>query len=391
MADAKPPDPHKNDPGPHSSKRTNSIERTTHVKLTRQEIIETMTDSTAITFRNTNNSDRHYLHSIFKHKAFYYDDEGKTKNNQRLRIYFFDNEQITDQIYNLIDRSKLSNTADYFRGSIILLNKNTTTDEGEEDPDQGQFQTPRRRKQIRKRQTQTDKETKTETTTSKTGTIPKSNLSSDLPATANQNAGISKSTNDNTGATTDSNAAQARENSLKIRNHTIKPGNPFHISQISGQYNLKMPRRQYYSHKFQTTTLEYENKSQVMKFVETVPKQLFGDRASYELYCPARSSPVPRAVTQDWNAVIRGVEPDIDTADFEKALTEHDIQFRRTSRIMTATGQKTHMIRIYFDKKEDANEAILNGISILGRRYRVEPPEWKRDTFPAGNVASMAT
>ena len=44
-----------------------------------------------------------------------------------------------------------------------------------------------------------------------------------------------------------------------------------------------------------------------------------------------------------------------------------------TSEGLHCEGDKTHMIRIYFDNKEDANEAILNGISILGRCYRVEP------------------
>ena len=316
MAEGKPPDPHVTDPGPHSSKRTNSLERTFHIKLTLEETQAIMTDSTAIPFRNTNNSDRHYLHSIIKHKAYYYqDDEDKTKDKLGLRIYLFENEKITDLIYNLIDRSKLSNTADYFRGSYVLLTKHTTTDEGEDDPEQGPFKTQRCKKQSRKRQKQTEQETKTDTPTAKTGTVPKSDLSSDSPAMANQNAGISKPTNDSIGASMDLNTVETRENSLKIRNHTIKPGNPFQISQISEQYNLTIPRRQYYSHKFQTTTLEFENKTQVLKFVETVPKLLFGDRASYELYCPARPSPVPRAATQDWNAVIRGVDPDIDTAD----------------------------------------------------------------------------
>ena len=243
MAEAKPPDPYVTDPGPHSSKRTNSLERTFHVKLTLEETQANMTDSTAISFRNTNNSDRHYLHSITKHKAYYYqDDEDKTKDKLGLRIYFFENETITDLIYNSIDISKLSNTADYFRESYVLLTKHTTTDEGEGDLEQGQFKTQRRKKQSRKRQKQTEQETKTETAIAKTGTVPKSDLSSDSPATANQNAGISKPTNDSIGATIDLNTMQTRENSLKIRNHTIKPGNPFQISQISGQYNLTMPR-----------------------------------------------------------------------------------------------------------------------------------------------------
>ena len=55
------------------------------------------------------------------------------KGKLGLRIYFFENETITDLIYNSIDRSKLSNTADYFRGSYVLLTKHTTTDEGEDE------------------------------------------------------------------------------------------------------------------------------------------------------------------------------------------------------------------------------------------------------------------
>ena len=173
-----------------------------------------MTDSTTISFRNTNNSDRHYLHSIFKHKAYYYhDDEDKAKDKVGLRIYFFENEKTTDHINKSIDRSKLSNTADYFRGSYILPVKHTS-DEGEDDPEQGLFKTQRCERNSRKRQKQTEQETKTETSTAKTGTVSKSDLSSDSPATANQNAEISKPTNDSTGASIAPYTAEMRK---KIR------------------------------------------------------------------------------------------------------------------------------------------------------------------------------
>ena len=120
----------------------------------------------------------------------------------------------------------------------------------------------------------------------------------------------------------------------------------------------------------------------MMKFIEKVKATNFGDNASYEVYKPSRTGQTPREMIQDWNAVIRGVDPDIELEDFETAMKEHDITFRRTSRIISQNGDTTHMIRIYFDTKDETHSAIMNGISILGRRYKVEPPKMQPRHIP---------
>ena len=103
----------------------------------------------------------------------------------------------------------------------------------------------------------------------------------------------------------------------------------------------------------------------MMKFIEKVKATNFGDNASYEVYKPSRTGQTPREMIQDWNAVIRGVDPDIELEDFETAMKEHDITFRRTSRIISQNGDTTHMIRIYFDTKDETHSAIMNGISSI--------------------------
>ena len=82
----------------------------------------------------------------------------------------------------------------------------------------------------------------------------------------------------------------------------------------------------------------------MIKFIEKVKAKNFGDNASYEVYKPSRTGQIPLEMIQDWNAVIRGVGPDIELDDFETAMNEHGITFRRTSRIIAQNGDKTHMV-----------------------------------------------
>ena len=113
----------------------------------------------------------------------------------------------------------------------------------------------------------------------------------------------------------------------------------------------------------------------------------FGPNATFELNKPNRLGSNPRNVTQDWNAVIRGMDPEIDLVDFNQELEDHHIKFRKTVRITTANGDKTHMIRIYFEDQESVSKAIFNGITILGRRYRVEPPRLEARHIPCKKCA----
>ena len=68
----------------------------------------------------------------------------------------------------------------------------------------------------------------------------------------------------------------------------------------------------------------FQRKSHAIKLIEKIQTQNFGDNASYELYKPIRPGQNARETTQDWNAVIRGVNPNTELEDFEKELVEHD-------------------------------------------------------------------
>ena len=174
---------------------------------------------------------------------------------------------------------------------------------------------------------------------------------------------------------------------VKIHNHTTKPGNPLLFKTMGTKYTVNIPAKQYYSHKMQITTVEFKDKKEAINFLEKVPISEFRAKASYELYKPNKINQTPRDITQDWNAVIRGVDPEIDIADFETELRDHGIKFRRTNRITTPNGDKTHMVRIFFEDEESTREAIFNGITILGRRFKVEPPRAEARHLPCRKCA----
>ena len=133
--------------------------------------------------------------------------------------------------------------------------------------------------------------------------------------------------------------------------------------------------------------MEFTNKNVAQNFVTTVPREKFGAKATYVLHKPNVSNAPNRNFTQDWNAVIRGVDPEIDLEDFNQELKDHQINFRKTVRITTPNGDKTHMIRIYFNEETTVKDAIFNGITILGRKYKVEPPRIEARHIPCKRCA----
>ena len=132
-------------------------------------------------------------------------------------------------------------------------------------------------------------------------------------------------------------AESSADNVIKIHNHSVKSGKPTEC----GIYLQPVSHAQLGSSKLKLNTLIFANKKSALSFMEKIPTSLFGDKASYELYKPKRSGQAPRDTTQDWNAVIRVVDPEININEFETEMKEHGIQFRKTKRIVTPYGDKT--------------------------------------------------
>ncbi|KAJ9598371.1 hypothetical protein L9F63_010945 [Diploptera punctata] len=108
------------------------------------------------------------------------------------------------------------------------------------------------------------------------------------------------------------------ENMIKIHEHSTKQGNPIFLKAILNRHDIKQPTRHFFASSTKITTLVFEDKFQTMKFLKEVPPDLFGEEASYELARPRKKTSPINNVTQHWNAVIRGVDTDIEITDFEK-------------------------------------------------------------------------
>ena len=120
--------------------------------------------------------------------------------------------------------------------------------------------------------------------------------------------------------------------------------------------------------------------------MQTIDVKNFGPNAYYEI-SPSKKPQTQPVKSHEWNAVIKGVDPEISEEDFASELEEHNINFTKIIRILAPTGERTHLIRIFFNDKETAEEAIFQGIKILGRRYRVEAPREQARHIPCRNCS----
>ena len=71
---------------------------------------------------------------------------------------------------------------------------------------------------------------------------------------------------------------------------------------------------------------------------------------------------------------MRGVDPEIRDEDLTAELQAAGININKVSRITSKEGHRTYMVRVFFISRADAEEAINNGVNLLGWRYRIEPP-----------------
>ena len=306
-------------------------------KISKEESNRKFIPQNTIAFMQHSKNDTKYIHTILKSDVLYYPDEDGPHPHS---VYHFPGSEQADDFFNYFDANKVSAKLVIKKGiDIEDVSKMAPPEPTETDPEWNTVRS--KTKKAEKKLSETENQTNNETT------IPLNN-----------------------------------ETIVKIHNQSTKPGNPLYIKSVFQNNKLELPTRQFYSHKFKTTTLEFNDKKAALLFIEKIPSSSFGEQASYELYKPNRINSAPRDTTQDWNAVIRGVDPEIDIPEFEKELKEHNISYRKIIRIVTANGDKTHMLRIFFDDEESTKLAIFNGITILGRRYRVEPPRAEARHIP---------
>ncbi|PSN36104.1 hypothetical protein C0J52_13105 [Blattella germanica] len=189
---------------------------------------------------------------------------------------------------------------------------------------------------------------------------------------------------------TTSTPTPAKDNACTVRvyQHSIKGGNPFFLKQLLATYGLPLPKHQFYGARTQISTFEFLDKETVAKFIESVPPTSFGPQATYEIpKHPQQGRNIPANLKQDWNAVMRGVDPEITEEELAEELTATGTKFRHLNRILSTEGIRTHMVRIFFEDEESTSNAIFNGITILGRRFRVEAPREEARHLPCRRCA----
>ena len=173
-----------------------------------------------------------------------------------------------------------------------------------------------------------------------------------------------------------SNSAE-QEHSVQITNHAIGIGNPIRLKQILNKYDpsLAVPMPPNFSNRnLAHTTIIFSTKAKLIAFTKTVPTKEFGPDALYTTGFQKPKPTTPTLPHTDWNGVMRGVDPDITDEDLTAELHSSGIKIREISRITSKEGHRTFMVRIFFQTRQDAEEAINDGITLVGRRYRIEPP-----------------
>ena len=120
--------------------------------------------------------------------------------------------------------------------------------------------------------------------------------------------------------TTNNANENSKDNIIKIFSHIIKGGNPRFLKATCSQHNIQMPLTHCYGFKTKISTLIFETHTLAHKFVNTINPNNFGPKAYYQIAPNKNTSHTPRDTTQDWNAVIKGVDPDITEEEFASEL-----------------------------------------------------------------------
>ena len=352
-----------------SNTKTNTPIKPQITKLNNPSILDV---NCTLKIENFQPQDIQYIHRLINTKLIPCNFFEKTKS---LRLYYFSKPSHTHTILKSLERQKMSNTIAYqihdeidrqgsegeseTRSPSQSLYSGTETEvdfSSEEEEGEWRKQTPIRKKK--------DK-------------IP----NTDTAITTTRNT---KEPNPNT---TNNTKESTQGNIIKILNHINKGGNPIFLKAICNQHNVQMPCTHYHGFKTKISTLIFETHTLAHKFIQTINPNSFGPKAHYQIVPNKKTTDTPRDTTQDWNAVIKGVDPEITEEEFATELDSHNISFRKILRIIAPTGERTHLVRIFFPDKDSTAKAIFNGITLLGRRYRVEAPREEARHLPCKNCA----
>ena len=169
------------------------------------------------------------------------------------------------------------------------------------------------------------------------------------------------------------NTPQQPKYTLKIVNST-RNNDPVSLRSLIIAKKLQISQPQnFHGFKSQTTTINFDTLEERALFTSKIEATNFGERARYVE--PALRLQQPQTQHKvDYNVVVRGVHPSIEADEFASELSSEGLKFKSVLRIFTPTGERTHMIRIFFDDREETSRVLGSGIKFLGRSYRCEPP-----------------
>ena len=235
----------------------------TIVRITREESNRRFNPDTTVAFFKYARNHIKHIHQTLKHDAYYWQDDTKDQYS----VYHFASAETASDFYNSFDKNKVSENL-IIRPGREIDTHNPTTDYS------------------------------TWTTIG-----PKKNVKPTSESTKHNSQADNTTANDQA-------EEQSPENLIKIHSHSSKPGNPLHLKSLSNKYKLTLPTKQFYSHKFTITTLQFPDKKAAVNFIDKIPIIEYGPKATYELYKPAKKPPTPTNLAQDWNALFRGVDPD---------------------------------------------------------------------------------
>ena len=168
------------------------------------------------------------------------------------------------------------------------------------------------------------------------------------------------------------NPTQQQKFPLKIINST-RNHDPLSLRTLIRSKNLQISQPQnFHGFKSQTTTINFNTSEERALFTSKIESTNFGEKARYVEPALRKQPQTPHKV--DYNVVVRGVHPSIETDEFASELSAEGLKFKSILRIFTPTGERTHMMRIFFDDREATSLVLGSGIKFLGRSYRCEPP-----------------
>ena len=174
---------------------------------------------------------------------------------------------------------------------------------------------------------------------------------------------------------------------VKITNHITGFGNPLKLKSTLKKHipTLTTMPINFQNATHKTTTIQFQNTDHLNDFLTKVPKSEFGPNSDYITTNNWTQNGTKKPIQTDWNGVMRGVDPDITEKDLTDELKEAQYDIKKVSRITSKEGHVTHMVRLYFNDKETTKLAINDGIYLLGRRFRVDPPLERYRHIPCQN------